>query len=418
MNTKKVMISKEILDTLDHLSIPDEDKISFFNILINPDVSFMFSVCVKKDNILQTFKCYRVLHNSINGPYKGGFRITPDLNYEELLELSILMTLKNSLLDIPFGGAKGGIVADVKRLTESEKENLIREYAKKLSRYTDEYTDIPAPDINTDEKDMNIFFDEYSKIKGKPVYAIVTGKSPELRGINFRKLSTGYGVAYITDTVIKDFLKNKNVRIAIQGFGKVGKYTFKKLEELGYKIVAVSDSEGGIFSEEGLNFEVVKKIKDNYGSVVEVANLNKNVKILNPDDFIFVNCDVFIPAAKENVITENNAEKIRAKIIVEGANSSTTPEGEEILHKNGKIVVPDILANSGGVFVSYYEWLKGLGVMEISDQEIDNTMKEKLLKSYDKVKKIASEKNLTFRQSALFVALENLYMRAKLRKVI
>ncbi len=411
-------IFKNIKDALEYLPISEEDRFSLFEILKNPDVSFEFSLNIKKDNQIKSYKGFRVLHNSINGPYKGGLRFSQDLDYEELLELSILMTLKNSLLEIPFGGSKGGIAADIKHLTEIDKETLIREYVKKLSKYIDEYTDIPAPDLNTDENDMNIFFDEFSKIKGKPVYAIVTGKSEDLKGIDYRRYSTGYGVAYITDAASKDFLTKNDITVAIQGFGKVGKYTFKKLQELGYKIVAVSDSKGGIYLKEGLDFNVLENIKKEYGSVSGFSIINKDVTQINPDEFIFVNCDILIPAAKENVINKSNADKIIAKVIVEGANSPITPEGEEILYKNKKIVIPDILANSGGVYVSYFEWLKGLGVMDLSSQEIDIQMKVKLIEAYNNTKNIALNKNIPFRKSATIIALMNLYKKAKLRKII
>jgi len=409
---------EKIKSIINYFSIATEEKNSLLEILKYPDISFEFSIYLKKENQIKSIKAYRVLHNSLNGPYKGGLRISQDITYQELLELSTLMTLKNALLDIPFGGSKGGISIGSKSLTLEEKELIIREYVRKLSKYIDEYTDIPAPDMNTDEYDMNVFFDEYSKIKGKPVYAIVTGKSPELKGIEYRKFSTGYGVVYITDKVIKDFLNKDNVKIAIQGFGKVGKYTFKKIQELGYKVVAISDSKCGIYSKEGLDFNQINEIKKEYGSVCELAELNKSVDKLNPSEFLYIDCDVLILAAKEDVINKDNADKIKAKIIIEGANKPITTEADDILNKNGKLIIPDILSNSGGVFVSYYEWLKGLGLVDLTDEEIDKIMKEKLIQAYNKVKNISQSKSLPFRESALILSLENLYKKAKLRKVI
>ena len=409
---------EKIKNIINFLSISTEEKNSLLEILKNPEISFEFSIYLKKENQIKSIKAYRVLHNSLNGPYKGGLRINKDLTYDELLELSALMTLKNALLDIPFGGSKGGIAIDFKSLTLEEKEFIIREYARKLSKYIDEYTDIPAPDMNTDEDDMNVFFDEYSKIKGKPVYAIVTGKSPELKGIEYRRFSTGYGVAYITDKVIKDFLNKNDVKIAIQGFGKVGKYTFKKIQELGYKIVAVSDSKCGIYSKEGLDFNQLNEIKKEYDSVCELAEISKNIDKLNPSEFLYIDCDVLILAAKEDVINKENADKIKAKIIVEGANKPITVEADNILNKKEKLIIPDILSNSGGVFVSYYEWLKGLSLVDLTNEEIDKIMKEKLIQAYNNVKNISQSKSLPFRESALILSLENLYKKAKFRKII
>ncbi|MCX7760356.1 MAG: Glu/Leu/Phe/Val dehydrogenase [Hydrogenothermaceae bacterium] len=404
--------------SINYLPIEDVEKENLYQLLAESEYSIDFSIKFKANKKLKVFKAFRVLHNSLLGPYKGGIRVYWDVDLEEISGLATLMTIKNAFLGIPFGGSKGGIRLDVKDLTEEEKEFILREYIRKLSIFIDEKTDIPAPDIGTTEKDMDIIFDEYARIKGKNIYSIVTGKSTELLGIEFRKLSTGYGIGYLTDKVIQDVFKNKEVRIVIQGFGNVGSHLFKKLEDLGYKIYGVSDSHGGIYSPEGLKFEEVLIAKDKYGTVVGLSKTKDSVKVVDTERFLELECDILIPAAKENVINSDNVKNIKTKIIVEGANSPVTEEAENMLNQMGILVIPDILANGGGVYVSYYEWLKGNGIQNITDSFVENIMKEKLISAYKEIDIISKNLNISYRTASYIKALEKLYKVAKLRGVI
>lgn len=401
--------------SIKYLDISQKDKVDLLNLLSESEMVLSFYITLKKDGEIQFFKAYRALHNSILGPYKGGVRIDPDLDTYESIGLAMLMTLKNALLGIPFGGSKGGIRVRVDTLSRSEKEHLLREYIKKLSNYIDENKDIPGPDVGIDERDINTIFDEYSKIKGRNVYSIVTGKSSELLGIEFRKVSTGYGVAYITDNVIREIFKNRKPKIAIQGFGNVGANVFRKLFELGYKIYAISDSKGGIYSDEGIDFGEVRKVKEEKRSVSDLSKLKEGVNYINIEDFLMIDCDVLIPAATESVINKDNAERIKAKVIIEAANAPLTDQAYEILNRRGVYIVPDILANSGGVFVSYYEWLKGNGIQNITDEFVESNMRDKMLNLYDSLKRLSTDLNVSLKTAAYIKSLERVYRVSKLR---
>lgn len=417
MNIKQNVIEM-LKKVIEFTAIPLSDRENIFTMLSSVDMAFKFDIKLKVKNDLLTFEAYRVWHNNLSGPYKGGFRFDSNLSLEETTGLAMLMTLKNALFEIPFGGSKGGIKVDINLLEDNIKELLIREYIKKMSHYINEETDIPGPDINTTEKEMNIIFDEYSKIKGKNVYSIVTGKSTEILGIDFRKKATGYGVAYIVDEIIKTKFRDRKVKIAVQGFGNVGMNLFEKLYNEGYKIYAVSDSKGGIYSEDGLDFYEIKSIKEKYKTVKKMCELKENVKFLNIEDFLCVDTDILILAATENVINLENVNNIKTKIIVEGANSPITAHADEILSKKGIFIVPDIVANAGGVFVSYYEWLKGKGLLNITEEYLEEKLKEKIISVYRNLEKKATNQNIEIRTAAFVTAVERLYKIAKLRGVI
>lgn len=394
------------------------DKEAFLTLFSAIDMAFSFDINFRFENNLLTFKAFRVWHNSLLGPYKGGFRFDPNLSLEEVTGLAMLMTLKNALLGIPFGGSKGGIKVDVSLLEDDVKELLVRKYIKKLSYYLDEKTDIPGPDVNTTEKEMNIIFDEYSKIKGKNVYSIVTGKSAEILGINFRKKSTGYGVAYIVNEIIKAKFQNKEPKIAIQGFGNVGMNTFEKLYNSGYKIYAVSDSKGGVYSEEGLNFYEIKSVKEKYKTLTKISELKKNIHFISSSEFVWLDTDILILAATENVINSTNANNVKARVIVEGANSPISGDADEILTEKGIFIVPDIAANSGGVLVSYYEWLKGNGILNITEEYVEKALEEKIVSTYKNLETLSNKRNIKIRTAAFVTAIERLYRVAKLRGVL
>jgi len=415
LNTVLELLKESIFS----MDINENEKISFYNIMSEYDRSVSCSINLKRNGITYVLKGFRIQHKNILGPYKGGFRIHHTTDFDEVLGLSILMTLKCALINIPFGGAKGGIKTIFKDLTEDEKEYIVRQYVRNLYCEIGEYLDIYAPDVNTNPKLMASFLDEYAKLKNKISYGVVTGKPEELKGIKYREYSTGYGVAYITDEAIKRFLNGKkDLKIAIQGFGNVGQYTFQKLNQLGYKIVSVSDSKGGIYCENGIDFEKLKEIKNKKRSVVYFGEIDKSCQILSNADFLSQNVDVLILAALNDVIREDNVETVKAKLFVEGANSPITKEAEEILLSKNRVIIPDILANSGGVLISYYEWLSNVKEAIFTEEELDKILKERLNKIFKSISKISQEKNISLRKAAISKSLSRLFEKSKEKGLI
>ncbi len=353
---------------------------AFFEYLQFPYKSIMFSIPFKLNGEVKTFKAYRVQHNNDLGIFKGGFRLHPYVSLKEISTLSLIMTVKCSLWGLPFGGAKGGIQINPKDFSKSEIKEIVREYVKKIKNDIGENWDVMAPDVGTDEEIMAVICDEYSKITNTLSLSVVTGKPDYLNGIPFRKKSTGYGVAYATDIAIKE-TGIKNPRILIQGFGNVGSFTALKLHELGYKIFGVSDSKGGVICDDGIDVEELITVKKEKGSVV----FYEKCRVVPSEDFLKEKTDVLILAALENAVNEGNVKDIDAKIIVEGANFPIDLEVENILLEKEILIVPDILANGGGVFISYYEWLKGKTGRDFTDEQLEEKLKDKLTEIYKTV---------------------------------
>ena len=362
--------------SLEQLNI-NAEKINLDNLLLkrlqNPDKIIEANLSLKMDSgKTQEFKAYRIQHNNILGPYKGGLRYHPQVSMDEVKALSFWMTMKNAVIDVPFGGGKGGIIVDPKTLSERELEELTREFVKKLFNDIGPKIDVPAPDVNTNPRIMGWFEDEYSKIAKKYTPAVVTGKPLEMGGSEGRKEATGLGGVYALLSILKKIKKSpKGMTVAIQGFGNVGRYIAKFLQEEGFKIVALSDSKGSIYVPSGVpNIDQVELCKEEKGFIAEcycigsVCDLRHKKQMggkdLSPMEILELPVDILIPAALENVITKENASKIKAKIIVEMANGPTTIEADRILEKKNILVIPDILSNSGGVAVSYFEWYQNL----------------------------------------------------------
>jgi glutamate dehydrogenase (NAD(P)+) len=411
-------------DTLAYLeeafeSLKKEDPIvveSFRNYFLEPNKVIEVKLKIKgKEGNLLTFKAFRIQHNNLLGPYKGGFRIAPNVDKEEVLSLATLMTLKNSIVDIPFGGAKGGIVANPKLLSKEEKEQLVREYVRAISEEIGEKKDIPAPDLNTDPSLMGVFLDEYINIKRQVEYGVVTGKPVELMGLNYRKVSTGYGVAYATQKAYELFLNNEEKTVIIHGFGEVGRAAFEKLQELGFKIIGVADSKSAVYNKNGLDYKEVLKVKKEKGKVGD-SSLGE---VLSPEELLKKEATILIPASVEGIINENNMEEIKAKLIVEGANGPITKKAHDYLVFKGKIIIPDIVANSGGVYISYYEWLRGLNYFEFTDEELDEKLKRKMFYLVEKLYNLSKKENsLNLRKIAFKEAIRKLIKIAKLKGII
>ncbi|GIW67063.1 MAG: glutamate dehydrogenase [Candidatus Parcubacteria bacterium] len=437
----------------------DKRKIEeFLKVLSFPQRIIKVFIPLKRDNDeIEIFEGYRVQHNNFLGPYKGGIRYFPEVDENEIKTLALLMTLKCSLVGLPLGGAKGGIKVDPKNLSETELEELSREYVRKIYDFIGPDKDIPAPDVNTNSKIMDWMVDEYLRhatyqnlpgftpdnIPGlKPdksgnhpgnlsgdypgntsgnhpgnlsdlsarypgniqkihlLKATFTGKSIENGGIEGREEATGKGGEIVLNKLVEKLnLNKKELTVAIQGFGNVGYNLANFLYQNDYKIVALSDSKGGIYSEKGFNPELVMEYKKEKGIIG---------KDLTNEELLELDVDILIPAALENVITKDNAHKIKAKIILEMANNPITEEADEILNQKGLIVVPDILANAGGVIVSYFEMLQNMENRKWSREETFQKLEEYLSKTFDKVWELSQKYEISLRNSALLMALNRL----------
>ncbi|MEB3860020.1 MAG: Glu/Leu/Phe/Val dehydrogenase, partial [Desulfurococcales archaeon] len=369
------------------------------------------------DGTTRTFIGWRSQHNSALGPYKGGVRYHPDTTMNEVIALSMWMTWKNSLAELPYGGGKGGIRVDPRKLSRGELERLSRAYFEALSEFVGVDVDIPAPDVYTNPQVMAWYYDQYSRIKKGSFFGVVTGKPVEIGGLKARVVSTGLGVAVAAREAASKILGGiEGARVAVQGFGNVGYYASKFLAEMGATVTAVSDSKGGIYSPRGLDVEEVSKVKSATGSVV---NYRGAERILSTGEVLELDVDILVPAAIENVITEENAERVKAKIVVEGANGPTTKEGEEILTRRGVLVVPDILANAGGVIMSHIEWVNNRMGGWISEDEAREKLVKKMESMFRNVwgfyeSRIDKERH-NMRAAAYTIAVDRVVRAMKLR---
>ena len=373
------------------------------------------SIPIIMDNgSLQMFEGYRVHHSTIKGPGKGGIRYDKNVNIDEIKALAMWMTWKTSLLKLPLGGAKGGVKADTKKLSIMELERLTRRYTVEIINFIGPNKDVPAPDMNTDAQTMAWIMDVYSMHKGITTPGVVTGKPVEIGGSLGRKRATGTGLFYIAGAICnKKNLNLPDMTVIIQGFGKVGSVIAEELFNIGCKIIAIADSSAGLYSEDGINIKELIEWK-NYHK--ELKDFKKNsVKIIPNTEIFKIKCDLLIPAATENQITKENANNIDCKIILEGANGPTTPEADEILNKKGVIVVPDILANSGGVLVSYFEYIQDINAYFWDIERINKELKRVLLKTFEDVYQLSEKKRVTLRMAAYILAVSTVAEAIKLR---
>jgi len=354
------------------------------------------------DGHLELFHGYRVQHNGVRGPYKGGLRFHPEVDLNEVRSLAALMTWKTALVDVPFGGAKGGVTCSPSNMSRKELQALTRGLTSKIDMALGVYRDIPAPDMNTNAQVMAWIMDEYGKKHGYTP-AIVTGKPVNLGGSEGREEATGRGTMLITREACKAFdIDIKQARVVIQGFGNVGSWTARLLAEQGAKIVAVSDVHGGIHNPAGLNMkQLVTHVKQEK-SVVGFAG----AKSIENSELLTLDCDILIPAALGGVVHRNNADDVQAKLIVEAANSPVTPRADEMLRQRGKHVIPDILVNAGGVTVSYFEWVQNLQQFHWDLLTVNSELERRMVKAWKRVYQTATERNLTLRIAAYAVALD------------
>lgn len=404
----------QLASITDILSIDSE----YYEMLKSPRREVIVSLPLKLvsgDTI--TFTGYRVQHNNARGPYKGGIRYHSKVTLSEVKALSMWMTWKSALIDIPFGGAKGGISVDPKKLTHDDLERLTRKYVDAIERDIGPEIDIPAPDLNTNSQTMAWIMNEYSRLKGHNVPSVVTGKPVELGGSEGRSAATGRGVAICVREAVKKFLKRdvKGITVAVQGFGNVGTNTVGSLMGMGAKVVAISDVVGGARSTSPVGyfdqkFDALLEESNETGSISNV----QGVELISNEEILESDVDVLIPAALENQITEGNASKIRAPLIVEAANGPTTPMADKVLERNGIKVVPDILANSGGVLVSYFEWVQNLNRDHWSEQVVNDRLELKMAKAFHDVLGYSEKHNIDMRRAALVLAVGRVVSAMKL----
>lgn len=398
----------QLKEALSYLSF----KPDIYEILSNHDKILEVSIPIKINNKVKVFQGYRIQHNNARGPYKGGLRYHPQVDLNEVKALAFWMTMKTAVADIPYGGAKGGIAVDPRQLNASQLEELTRVFALKISEIVSEQTDIPAPDVNTNPQIMAWFVDEYSKIKGKFTPGVVTGKPIEIGGSQGREEATGMGGYFVLLHALKKLnIDPKETTIAIQGYGNVGASIAKILFDHGYKIVAVSDDKGGIYNKDGLTISKASVIAK---SLEHIKEYKTSKKITNKQ-LLELKTTVLIPAAIENQITIDNAKKISANVVLELANGPTTPEADKILKERQITVIPDILANSGGVVVSYFEWVQNQTGYYWSVEEVNSKLAKKMESAFEEVYFQSHRYNTTLRNAAYIVAVKRIAKAIKLR---
>ncbi|MGC8936273.1 MAG: Glu/Leu/Phe/Val family dehydrogenase [Candidatus Methanomethylicaceae archaeon] len=382
-------------------------------ILKYPKRVLCVNVPVRMDNgKIKVFMGFRSQHNDALGPFKGGIRYHPNVTMEEVMALSIWMTWKCAVAGLPYGGAKGGVICNPKEMSVGEIERLSRGYFYAISSIVGPEKDIPAGDVNTSSREMAWFMDEYSKIKGYNVPGTVTGKPIIIGGSEGRTEATGMGVAISGREAAKRLgIDLKKATVVVQGFGNVGYYSAYFMEKLGCKIVGLSDSRGGIYSEKGLSVESVSKFKEKTGSVAGYPDAED----LTNEQLLEQECDILIPAALENQITEKNAGKIKARLILEGANGPTTPEADDILFKRGIMVVPDVLANSGGVSTSYFEWVQNLQNYYWSKEEVTEKLDKLMVKAFNNVYETYKKYGTDMRMAAYICAISRVAEAMRVR---
>lgn len=380
-----------------------------------PKSSLKASIPVRMDNgDLKIFQGYRVIHNNTRGPAKGGIRYHPSVSIDEVELLAFLMTFKCAVLNLPFGGGKGGITVDPKNLSKFELERLSRGYINAMADFIGPDIDIPAPDVYTNQMIMGWMMDQYSIIHRKIIPAVITGKPLSMGGSLGRDTATAMGAFFVIETLMSILNRsNRSTTVAIQGFGNAGSNLADLLFKADYKIVAVSDSKGAIHSENGLDIPSVKYYKDNTRKLEavycegSVCNIVEHEALTN-EELLMLDVDILIPAALENQITEVNAHYIKAKHIFEVANGPIAPSADKILEQNGIQVVPDILANAGGVTVSYFEWIQNRTGLYWTLDEVNSRLKQKMVEETKSVWTLSQEKSISMRTAAYVHALKRL----------
>lgn len=371
-----------------------------------PDKVLEVRIPVRMDSgITRAFIGWRVQHSAARGPSKGGIRYHPDVTVDEVKALATLMSWKCALLNLPFGGAKGAVACDPQQLSRAELENLTRRYTFEIISMIGPQKDIPAPDVGTDEQVMAWIMDTYSMTQGYTAPGVVTGKPLNIGGSLGRKEATGHGCVFTLLEALDDAKRNKpGLEVAVQGFGNVGSVAAKLLYEMGFKVVAVSNSANCLYSSKGLPINEILEYQKKDKALTSFPGATH----LKPEDIVGVDCDIFIPAALGGMIHRDNAPSLKAKVVVEGANAPLTRDADTILQKRGVVIVPDILANGGGVVVSYFEWVQNLESLYWDEHEINERLKTKMVFAFREVRDLAKERKKDLRTAAYMLGIKRL----------
>ncbi|MFC1599901.1 Glu/Leu/Phe/Val dehydrogenase [Patescibacteria group bacterium] len=386
-------------------------------ILSHPKRIIQVSLPIRMDDgKVKVFEGFRVQHNDVAGPFKGGIRYHQQVDMEEVKALATWMTMKCSVVGIPLGGGKGGIIVDPKTLSKRELEQLTRKYIDRVQHNIGPNMDVPAPDVNTNGEIMAWMTDEYMKLGNINKRGVVTGKPLECGGSEGRAAATSQGGSYVWEEIAKEKGTNPGeTKVVIQGFGNAGSHMARIMGEQGYKIVGVSDSKGGVYCAEGLDAPCVLKCKVEKGSVTECESQCGECKQVTNEELITAECDILVLAALENQVTEENAANVKAKYIIELANGPITPEADKILEKNDVLVIPDILANAGGVTVSYFELVQNEAGYYWTADKVQRRLKPIMIKAYQRVSEMMQEHKCSMRQAAFISAMDRLGVMLKIR---
>lgn len=400
-------------ETLCEFCAIELDKVSEAGLLTGRDLELLHrpkrrinvNIPVRMDDgSVEVFSSFRTQYNGARGPTKGGIRFHPGVDEEEVEELAFLMTLKCAVVDIPFGGAKGGVTVDPRQLSDTELERLSRAYIEEYHGHIGPHQDIPAPDINTDSRIMAWMMDEYEKVEGEKAPGVITGKPPKLGGSKGREYATSLGGAVILEEFLEAEGWNGDIDVAIQGFGNVGSHLARFLHERGFNVVAVSDADGGIHNPEGIDIPALFEAYEEDGDLFQMDNTDQ----ITNDELLTMDVDVLIPAAIEDQITADNVEAVQADAILEMANGPTTPEADDYLAAHDVPVIPDILANAGGVTVSYFEWVQNLANEYWSEERVREELEEYMRRAFDQVIDVreAEDGDTTLREAAYIQAVD------------
>ncbi|MGC2561407.1 MAG: Glu/Leu/Phe/Val dehydrogenase [Nitrososphaeraceae archaeon] len=373
------------------------------DVLAQPKRILIVSIPTRMDNDeIHVFTGFRSQHNDARGPFKGGIRYHPQVSIDEVKALSMWMTWKCAIANIPYGGGKGGIICNPKQMSTGELERMTRRYAYAIADIIGPHTDIPAPDVYTGGKEMSWIMDTYSALKGNFVQPeVITGKPLAIGGSLGRNEATGRGLSFTVREAAKKLGINlRAATVAVQGFGNAGQFAAQLLEEMGAKVVAVSDSQGGISNKNGISIGSARAHKEKTGSVVGFPGSNS----ISNEEILETDCTILVPAALENQITKNNAANVSAKLVAEAANGPTTPEADEILHKNKIMVIPDVLANSGGVTVSYFEWLQNLRREYWTEEQVNSMLDKKMTEAFSDVYDTHDKYQVNMRKASIALA--------------
>jgi len=387
---------KQLNKAKKHIALAQETE----ETLKHPKEALAFSIPVRMDSgEIKVFEGFRVRYNDVRGPTKGGIRYHPNVSFDEVKALAFWMTIKCAVIDIPYGGGKGGVIVDPQKLSKAELERLSRGWVRGAVNMIGPYKDIPAPDVYTTPQIMAWMADEYSTLVGTYSPAVITGKPVSIGGSLGRGYATALGGYFATKEAVKKVKVGK--RVAIQGFGNAGAHMARFLVEDGFTLVAASDSKGGAYLESGFDFKKLEDVKKKDGRV----DVYPGVKKISNEELLELNVDVLVLAALENAVTKDNAPKVKAKMIVELANGPVTPDADDILHKNGTFIIPDVLANSGGVCVSYFEWVQNLYGHYWTEEDVNKKLEAKMVKEFNATYEIHSSKKIDMRTAAYVLAL-------------